>query len=290
MTGNPMSYTEEQAQILVEALPYIREYYGKTLLVKYGGAAMIDDSLKQKVCQDIVLMHYVGMRPILVHGGGPEVSEVMRRLGKEPAFVNGLRVTDEETMEIVEMVLAGKTNKGIVASINQQGGKAVGLSGKDANLIVAEKAQSSVDLGFVGEVKEINTEILDTLASGGFIPVISSVAIGSNGESYNVNADVVAGELAAKLGAEKLILMTDVPGILQDVNDLSTLISTLTADEAGSLAHSGAISKGMIPKIEACLTAVRGGVRRAHIIDGRRPNALLIEVFTDTGIGTMITS
>lgn len=285
-----MNYTQEQARILVEALPYIRNYYGKTLLIKYGGAAMVDDELKQGVCQDIVLMHYVGMHPILVHGGGPEVSEVMRRQGKEPAFVNGLRVTDAETMEIVEMVLAGKTNKGIVASINQQGGQAVGLSGKDANLIVADKASSSVDLGFVGKVKEINTRILDTLASGGFIPVISSVAIGASGESYNVNADDVAGELAGKLQAEKLILMTDVPGILRDVNDPESLVSSLTCAEARALASSGVISKGMIPKVEACIRAVEAGVSRAHIVDGRRPNALLMEIFTDTGVGTMITA
>lgn len=285
-----MNYTQQQAQILVEALPYIRSYYGKTLLIKYGGAAMVDDEIKRAVCQDIVLMHYVGMRPILVHGGGPEVSEVMRKQGKEPAFVNGLRVTDAETMEIVEMVLAGKTNKGIVASINHQGGKAVGLSGKDASLIVADKAASHVDLGFVGKVKEINTDILDTLAAGGFIPVISSVAIGENGESFNINADDVAGELAAKLRAEKLILMTDVPGILRDVNDTDSLVSTLTLPEARELTGSGAVSRGMIPKVEACVRAVEGGVQRAHIIDGRKPNALLMEIFTDTGIGTMITA
>ncbi len=235
-------------------------------------------------------MHYVGMRPVLVHGGGPEVSDVMRRLGKEPAFVNGLRVTDAETMEIVEMVLAGKTNKGIVASINKQGGKAVGLSGKDASLIVARKAESEVDLGFVGSVSEINPGILSTLADAGYIPVISSVAIGPDGESFNVNADSIAGELAAKLHAEKLILMTDVPGILQNMGDPESLISALTIGQAERMISSGAASKGMVPKIQACLSAVNGGVERAHIIDGRRPRALLMEIFTDTGIGTMITS
>lgn len=285
----PYKKLEEQANILVEALPYIRKYHGKTILIKYGGAAMVDDALKAGVCQDIALMHYVGMKPVLVHGGGPEVSDVMRKQGKEPTFVNGLRVTDQETMEIVEMVLAGKTNKSIVSHINRQGGRAVGLSGKDANLIVAEKAQADVDLGFVGMVKDINPEIINHLADDGYIPVISSVAIGPEGESFNVNADSIAGELAAKLQAEKLILMTDVPGILNDVSDPDSLISVLTTSQASKLISTGAASRGMIPKIHACLAAVRGGVHRAHIIDGRRPRALLMEVFTDTGIGTMIT-
>jgi acetylglutamate kinase len=285
-----LQYTEEQASILVEALPYIRRYYGKTIVIKYGGAAMVDERLKEGVCQDVVLMHYVGMRPVLVHGGGPEVSEVMRRLGKEPSFVNGLRVTDAETMEIVEMVLAGKTNKSIVGAINRQGGQAVGLSGRDADLIVADKAQAEVDLGFVGRVRQVNPGILETLAAGGYIPVISTVACGPDGESYNVNADSVAGEMAARLKAEKLILMTDVPGILQDVEDPDSLISAMSADEAMEMVRSGRASRGMIPKIEACVAAVRGGVERAHIIDGRRPRALLMEMFTDTGIGTMITA
>ncbi|MEJ5297510.1 MAG: acetylglutamate kinase [Armatimonadota bacterium] len=285
-----LQYTEEQASILVEALPYIRRYYGKTIVIKYGGAAMVDERLKEGVCQDVVLMHYVGMRPVLVHGGGPEVSEVMRRLGKEPSFVNGLRVTDAETMEIVEMVLAGKTNKSIVGAINRQGGQAVGLSGRDADLIVADKAQAEVDLGFVGQVRQVNPGILETLAAGGYIPVISTVACGPDGESYNVNADSVAGEMAARLKAEKLILMTDVPGILQDVHDPDSLISAMSADEAMEMVRSGRASRGMIPKIEACVAAVRGGVERAHIIDGRRPRALLMEIFTDTGIGTMITA
>ncbi len=285
-----LQYTEEQASILVEALPYIRRYYGKTIVIKYGGAAMVDDRLKEGVCQDVVLMHYVGMRPVLVHGGGPEVSEVMRRLGKEPSFVNGLRVTDAETMEIVEMVLAGKTNKSIVGAINRQGGKAVGLSGRDADLLVADKAEAEVDLGFVGRVRQVNPGILETLAAGGYIPVISTVACGPEGESYNVNADSAAGELAARLRAEKLILMTDVPGILRDVEDADSLITAMTAREAEEIVRSGRASRGMIPKIEACVAAVRGGVERAHIIDGRRPRALLMEVFTDTGIGTMITA
>jgi len=204
--------------------------------------------------------------------------------------VNGLRVTDAETMEIVEMVLAGKTNKSIVGAINRQGGQAVGLSGKDADLIVAEKARAEVDLGFVGRVRQVNPGILETLAAGGYIPVISTVACGPDGESYNVNADSVAGEMAARLGAEKLILMTDVPGILRDVQDPDSLISAMTVGEAMEMVRSGSASRGMIPKIEACVAAVRGGVERAHIIDGRRPRALLMEIFTDTGIGTMITA
>lgn len=283
-----INHTEEQAQILVEALPYIQKYYGKTILIKYGGAAMVDESLKLMVCQDIVLMHFVGMRPVVVHGGGPEVSDVMRRLGMEPNFINGLRVTDADTMEVVEMVLAGKTNKAVVSNINRHGGKAVGLSGKDADLIVAEKAASEVDLGFVGRVKEINPGILETLSADGFIPVISSVAVGPDGASYNVNADTIAGALAAKLEAEKLILMTDVAGILRDVNDPESLIPTMPMEDAETLIGSGEISKGMIPKVQACVSALSGGVKRAHIIDGRRRHALLMEVFTDTGIGTMI--
>lgn len=277
----------EEAKILVQALPYIRRYSGKTIVIKYGGNAMINPDLKEAVMRDIVLMRYVGMQPILVHGGGPEISEMMKKVGKEPSFVGGLRVTDEETMEIVEMVLAGKTNKGIVALINRQGGKAVGLSGKDGDLFIAEKMVSeSGDLGFVGEVVEINTDLIQTLIREGYIPVISSVAVGHDGESYNINADHVAGKLAAALVASKLIMLTDVLGIYRDFSDKSSLISQLTVDEARELVK--AVDKGMIPKIEACITALGGGVERAHIIDGTIPHALLIEVFTDKGIGTMI--
>ncbi|MDH7602093.1 MAG: acetylglutamate kinase [Armatimonadota bacterium] len=283
-----MNYTSAEANILVQALPYIQRYYGKTIVIKYGGNAMIDEELKRSVCRDVVLMHFVGMKPILVHGGGPEISALMRRIGKEPEFINGLRVTDAETMEIVEMVLAGKTNKGIVAIINNIGGKAVGLSGKDANLIVADKAQTEVDLGYVGQVAKINPGILVDLLEHGYIPVVSSVAIGPNGESFNVNADHIAGEIAAAVGAAKLIMMTDVPGIYRDFSDKSTLISELTAAEAQRMIESKQIDKGMIPKVEACITALAGSVERAHIIDGTAPHALLVEIFTDTGIGTMI--
>ena len=214
-----MNYNSEQAAVLVEALPYIQEYSGKTVVIKYGGNAMIDEKLKRSVIRDVVLMHYVGMKPILVHGGGPEITSIMKRLGKEPEFINGLRVTDAETMEIVEMVLAGKTNKGIVSIINHLGGKAVGLSGKDANLIVAEKADSDFDLGFVGKVADINPEILLDLLEHNYIPVVSSVAIGPHGESFNVNADHIAGEIAAKVKAVKLMMMTDVPGVYEDFNN-----------------------------------------------------------------------
>ena len=276
------------AEVLIQALPYIKEFAGKTIVVKYGGNAMVDEGLKAAVMQDIVLMRYVGINPILVHGGGPEISEAMSRMGKEPHFVGGLRVTDAETMEIVEMVLTGKTNKGIVSHLNQQGALAVGLSGKDANLIVAERETTKGDIGFVGRVKQINPGIIHSLTAAGYIPVISSVAIGSAGESYNVNADTVAGKLAGALNAVKLIMMTDVDGIYRDFADKDSLITEMTTHDARQLVLDGHVDKGMIPKVEACADAVVNGVGRAHIIDGRLPHALLIEVFTDTGIGTMI--
>ena len=226
--------------------------------------------------------------PIVVHGGGPEISEAMQRMGKEPQFVGGLRVTDAETMEIVEMVLAGKTNKGIVAHLNQQGALAVGLSGKDGNLIVAERETTKGDIGFVGRVTHINPALIHTLTGAGYIPVISTVAIGKGGESYNVNADTVAGELAAALDATKLVMMTDVEGIYQDFADKDSLIREMSVKDARQLITDGHVDKGMIPKVEACVRAVSGGVERAHILDGRLPHALLIEIFTDHGLGTMI--
>ncbi len=280
----------ERAAVLAEALPYIRQYHGRTIVIKYGGNAMVDEALKTSVLRDVVLLHYVGIRPILVHGGGPEVSQVMERLGKEPVFVEGLRVTDAETVDIVEMVLSGKTNKNIVSIINRAGGKAVGLSGKDGNLIIAKKiSRQGIDLGYVGEVTLVNPEVIHLLTNAGYIPVISSVGVSREGETLNINADLVAGELAAALSAAKLILLTDVEGVLADVNDPSTLISALTLNEAQAMIAEGRVDKGMIPKLQACLTAVSRGVERAHIIDGRKPNALLIEIFTDQGIGTMVT-
>jgi acetylglutamate kinase len=250
---------------------------------------MVDEELKRGVTEDVVLMHYVGLRPVLVHGGGPEINEVMGRFGKEPVFVQGLRVTDAETVAIVEMVLAGKTNKSIVSLIQRQGGQAVGLSGKDGDLLIAERyAPGGIDLGFVGEIREVRTRLMDVLSAHGYIPVISSVATGPEGETFNINADYVAGRLAGELGAEKLVLLTDVPGILADVNDPGSLIPELSRDEAAGLIGSGRVGKGMIPKIEACLMAVDRGVPRAHIIDGRTPHGLLTEIFTDRGVGTMI--
>lgn len=277
------------AAVLIEALPYLRRFYGKTIVVKYGGNAMIDETLKAQVMQDIALLHYVGIRPILVHGGGPEISALMKQMGHEPHFVGGLRVTDAATMEIVEMVLAGKTNKGIVALLNRQGAKAVGLSGKDANLILAYKmAHEKGDLGFVGEVAQVNAAILNLLSGNGYIPVISSVAIGPDGESYNVNADHVAGHIAAAVGAAKLVVLTDVEGLYAYYADKSSLIHEMDVRRAEEMIASGAAERGMIPKLEACITAVEAGVERAHLIDGRQPHALLIEIFTDTGIGTMV--
>ena len=280
-----------RAAVLVEALPYLREFYGKTIVVKYGGNAMVDDILKAQVMEDIVLLHYVGICPILVHGGGPEISALMKQMGIQPSFVGGLRVTDAATMEIVEMVLAGKTNKGIVALLNQHGARAVGLSGKDANLIVATKMESEQgDLGYVGDIAQVNTDILNLLGEKNYIPVISSVAIGTDGESYNVNADHVAGHIAAAVHAAKLIVLTDVEGLYADYANKSSLISEMSVQRAEEMIASGAAERGMIPKLEACITAIRGGVPRAHLIDGRVPHSLLIEIFTNAGIGTMISA
>jgi len=276
-----------KAQVLIEALKYIKIFYGKTIVIKYGGNAMIDENLKENVILDIVLMKYVGMNPVIVHGGGPEISEVMEKMGKKAEFVKGLRVTDGETMAIAEMVL-GRINKGIVALINQHGAKAVGLSGKDASLISAEKYRSDVDIGFVGNVSRIDPGIINVLDKEGFIPVITSIGVGSDGQTYNINADSVAGEMAAALKAEKLIVLTDVRGIMHDQNNTGTLVSTLKISEIEPLIRSGVISGGMLPKVEACVTALRGGVRKTHIIDGRIMHSLLLEIFTDSGIGTQI--
>lgn len=287
--SSPLATPDQRAAVLIEALPYLRRFFGKTLVIKYGGNAMIDDRLKEQVMQDIALLHYVGIRPVVVHGGGPEISALMRQMGHEPTFVGGLRVTDAATMEIVEMALTGKTNKNIVARLNQQGATAVGLSGKDANLLVARKLESPKgDLGFVGEIMQVNADILTLLVGQGYIPVISSVAIGEDGESYNVNADHAAGAIAAAVGAEKLVMLTDVEGLYADYPDRSTLISAMDTARAREMLQTGRAEKGMIPKLEACVTALEGGVSRAHLIDGRHPHALLIEIFTDTGVGTMV--
>ncbi|MCS7190403.1 MAG: acetylglutamate kinase [Fimbriimonadales bacterium] len=277
-----------QAEVLIQALPYIQKWRGAIFVIKYGGAAMSENGLAAQVMQDIVLMHCVGIRPVIVHGGGPEISDLMKRLGKQPLFVNGLRVTDAETMELVEMALTGKTNPRLVALIQQQGGRAVGLSGKDGGLIRARKLESEADLGFVGEVDTVQPEVLLSVLEAGYIPVVSPIGMGADGASYNLNADFAAGALAGALGATKFILMTDVPGVLSDPEDPTSLISELTREQAQRMLENGRVSGGMIPKLQACLQALERGCPRAHIIDGRIPHALLIEVFTDTGIGTMI--
>jgi acetylglutamate kinase len=275
-----------KADVLIEALKYIRQFYGKTIVIKYGGNAMIDEKLKEKVILDIVLMKYVGMNPVVIHGGGPEITQVMEKMGKKSQFVKGLRVTDAETMDIAEMVL-GRINKGLVALINQHGAKAVGLSGKDGGLITAEKCKSDVDLGFVGDVSEIDPLIINVLDKEGFIPVISSIGT-CDGETYNINADLVAGEIAAALKAEKLIMLTDIRGILRDQKDEKSLISTIKVSEIDQLEQDGVISGGMLPKVEACVIALRESVKKTHIIDGRISHSILLEIFTDSGIGTQI--
>ncbi len=286
----------ERADILLEALPYIRRFYNKTIVIKYGGHAMVDEDLKDKFARDVVMMKYIGINPVVVHGGGPQIGGFLKKLGKESKFIQGMRVTDEETMDIVEMVLVGKVNKEIVGLINRHGGKAVGLSGKDGNLIEAEKyylndekakntPSEIIDIGLVGRVKTVNAELIVSLASHGFIPVIAPTGIGDKGETYNINADIVAGEVAAALQAEKLLLLTDVSGVL-DAN--KNLINTMTNKEALTLIEDGTVEGGMFPKVKCCLKALRGGVKKAHIVDGRLKHAILLEVFTDKGIGTEI--
>jgi acetylglutamate kinase len=294
-----MCITLEKANVLIEALPYIRQFHGKTVVIKYGGNAMINDELKKAVMNDIILMKLVGMNPVLVHGGGPEINQFLKRLDIKSSFVNGLRVTDQVTMEVVEMVLVGKVNKEIVAQINQLGGKAVGLSGKDGQMILAKKQfvltsdengnQVETDIGLVGEVEKINTGIIETImTTNGYIPVIAPIGAGADGGTYNINADTVAGEIATALNAEKLVLLTDVEGIFADVNDKSSIISVLKASEVDGLIKKGIIAGGMIPKVQCCIKALEGGVKRTHIIDGRTPHSILLEIFTDKGIGTMV--
>ena len=279
----------ERMHVLTEALPYIRKWQNRTVVVKYGGAAMDDPVLRNSVAKDLALLHYVGIRVVVVHGGGPQVTDMMRRLGLEAKFVGGLRVTDEPTMEVAQMVLVGLVNKELVSLIQRHGGKAVGLSGQDAGLLQARKlCCEEGDLGCVGDIVHINTGVVDTLGDAGYVVVISTIGIGGEGESYNINADTAAGAIATALKAEKLIVLSDIPGLLADVNDESTLISELTPAQAQKLVEEGKVSKGMIPKLEACLAAIAGGVPRAHMIDGRLPHAMLIELFTDAGIGTMI--
>ncbi|OLC13025.1 MAG: acetylglutamate kinase [Candidatus Rokubacteria bacterium 13_1_40CM_69_27] len=280
-----------RAEILMEALPYIREFRGKTVIIKYGGSAMEQANLKESFALDVILLHLVGIHPVIVHGGGPQIGALMKRLGKEPRFIGGMRVTDEETVEIVEMVLVGKINKEIVALINHHGGRAVGLSGKDADLIRARRrphrlpSGEEIDIGLVGEVEAVNPDAIRLLEQNGFIPVIAPVGAGHNGETYNINADLVAGEVAAALGAEKLIHLTDVQGI---VDASGRLTSTLSRKDAERLVQDGVIEGGMLPKVESSLRALKGGTAKAHIIDGRLPHAILLELFTREGIGTEI--
>lgn len=280
------------ADVLVQAMPYFKMWVGKTVVVKYGGNAMLNDELKSAVMQDLALLHTIGINVVLVHGGGPEINKMLERVGKESRFINGLRYTDAETMEIVEMVLTGKLNKEIVGLLLKEGGKAVGLSGVDSGLIRAKKMETKdgQDLGFVGEVTEVNTGIVTSLIESGFIPVISTVALGADGDSnsYNINADTAAALIAVALKAEKFVQLTNVPGVLRDMNDTSSLIPRLTLTEVEQLKAEGIIAGGMIPKIECCVTALKGGVPRTHIIDGRVPHSLLIEMFSDRGVGTML--
>jgi len=286
----------ERAEILLEALPYIKRFYNKTIVIKYGGHAMVDAELKDKFAQDVVMMKYIGINPVIVHGGGPQISTLLKKLGKESKFIQGMRVTDQETMDIVEMVLVGTVNKEIVGLINRHGGNAVGLSGKDGNLIKAEKYYLSeekikntppeiIDIGLVGKVKTINSELIISLSQNSFIPVIAPTGIGDAGETYNINADVVAGEIAAALQAEKLLLLTDVEGVLDKDKKL---INAMSDKEALKLIDDGIVEGGMFPKVKCCMKALKGGVKKTHIIDGRLKHAILLEIFTDKGIGTEI--
>ena len=289
----------ERVNILVEALPYIKKFYNKKVMIKYGGHAMVDDEAMDSTARDTVLLKYVGMHPIVVHGGGPEITRSMKKLGKEPKFIKGLRVTDEETMSIVKMVLVGNINTNIVSQICLHDGKGAGLSGKDNKLIQACKKIhkikdeetgeiEEIDLGLVGEIKKINPEILEMYTENGFIPVVSPIGIADDGTTLNLNADTVAGAIAGEMDAEKLIILTDVPGVLRDPNDPSSLMQKIHIDEIPALIEEGIITGGMIPKIETCVEALNNGVKSAHILDGRIKHTLLLEIFTKEGIGTMI--
>ncbi len=279
---------EARVRILSEALPYIQQFQGRTVVVKYGGAAMKDSDLKANVIRDVVFMASVGIRPVIVHGGGPEINNWLGKLNIKPQFKDGLRVTSAETMDVVEMVLVGRVNKELVALINQAGGSAVGLCGKDGSLVTARPRAAQSDIGFVGEVSNVKPDLVRSLVEAGYIPVISSVAADETGQAYNINADTVAGELAAALSAEKLILLTDTPGIMRDFHDPTTLINKLDIQQARNLISDGVVAGGMIPKVTCCVQSLAQGVKAAHILDGRRPHALLLEIFSDMGIGTMM--
>ena len=290
MIDNSDLHFIHKANILIEALPYIQRLWGKTVVIKYGGNAMKSDDLTHKILEDVTLLKYVGINPILVHGGGPEINAMLKRVGVESSFHNGLRITDAATMEIVQMVLAGKLNKNIASDIGRLGGKAIGLCGKDAELIKVRKKPplaDGVDLGFVGDIISINTKLLNSLCQDEYIPVISSVGTDENGESYNINADTAAAAIAAALKAEKLIFLTDIDGVRADPEDPASLFPVLTVDQSKALIEDGTISGGMIPKVTACTDAIEKGVRRVHILNGTIPHPIILEIFTDRGIGTM---
>lgn len=278
----------DRAKVLVQALPYIQKHAGRTIVVKYGGNAMVNEDLKEAVMSDIVLMQLVGINVVLVHGGGPEISGMLQKIGKESQFIDGLRVTDGETIDIVQMVLAGKVNKDLVQLLERHSGHAIGLCGLDGGMIKAEKLNSAEDLGFVGNITEVNIDIISHATASGYVPVIATVAGGKNGEVYNINADIAAARIAAELGAEKLILMSDIRGLLRDKDDENTIIPAVNVSDVPKLQNQGIISGGMIPKIDCCVEAVRRGVESAVIIDGRIPHSILIELFSDEGIGTML--
>ena len=280
-------YEATRVRVLSEALPYIQKFAGRTIVVKYGGAAMKDGSLKEGVIRDIVFLASVGVNPVVVHGGGPEINIWLTKLGIEPQFKDGLRVTDAETMDVVEMVLVGRVNKELVSLINRAGGKAVGICGKDGDLVQARPVNKD-KVGFVGEVTSVDSSLVHSLVKSGYVPVISSVAADIDGQAHNINADTVAGEIAAALGAEKLILLTDTPGILEDFQNPSSLLYKLSIQDARDLIDQGVVGGGMIPKVSCCVRSLAQGVKAAHIIDGRIPHALLLEIFTDDGIGSMI--
>lgn len=292
-----MIINDTQVQTLIEALPYLRDFKDKTIVVKYGGNAMLNDQIKNKVLQDIVFLQCAGMRPVVVHGGGPEITAMLMQAGKKSEFVSGLRVTDAESVGIAEMALVGKINTDLVARLNTLGGRAVGLNGKDANLVQAKKHLADVyengevnlvDIGYVGNVEHVNTDLIEVLLANGFIPVIAPTGVGSSGETYNINADSVAGEIAGALKAEKLLVLTDVRGIYSDYRDESSFISTLTFEKAQELIIRGKIDGGMIPKVRACITALSGGAKKTHIIDGRAEHTILMEIFSDKGVGTEV--
>ncbi|HIW06272.1 MAG TPA: acetylglutamate kinase [Candidatus Ignatzschineria merdigallinarum] len=288
-----MITNHDKAHILVEALPFIRKYANKTVVIKYGGAAMVDEKVRDEFMKDVALMKYVGIHPIIIHGGGPEINSMLKRVNKETQFIEGNRVSDAETVEIAEMVLSAKINKSIVADLNKLGAKAVGLSGKDGGMITArkkfiEKAGEKIDIGFVGEIADVNRELIDILVSQDYIPVISSIGIGSEGETFNINADYVAGEVAAAVGAHRLIFLTDVNGVYKDFEDKDSLIADMTVETAREYIANGIISGGMIPKVNTCLEAIERGVHHVIILNGQIKHSILLELFTEEGCGTMI--